>query len=68
MLEKYTDMLSFAFKNTHAISECLEREVREGEREKKKGKGAEFLILTQRALRHAISPNYEERERRGRVR
>lgn len=32
---------------------------------KKKGKGADFLILTQRALRHAISPNYEERERRG---
>lgn len=44
------------------ISECLEKEVREGE---KKGKGADFLILTQRALRHAISPNYEERERRG---
>ena len=65
MLEKYTDMLSFAFKNTHTISECLERKVREG---KKKGKGADFLILTQRALRHAISPNYEKRERRGRVR
>lgn len=73
-LEKYTDMLSFAFKNTHTISECLEREVRGGEEEKergseggKKGKGADFLILTQRALRHAISPNYEGREgRRGR--
>jgi len=65
MLEKYTDMLSLAFKNTHTISGCLEREVRE---EKKKGKGADFLILTQRALRHTISPNYEDRERRGRVR
>lgn len=55
-------MLSFAFKNTHTISECLER----GEgREEKKGKGADFLILTQRALRHAISPNYEERGRGG---
>ena len=66
MLEKYTDMLSFAFKNTHTISECLEREVREGKKKKKKkkGKAADFLILTQRALRHAISPNYEERERR----
>lgn len=70
-LEKYTDMLSFAFKNTHTISECLEREVRGGEEEKergseggKKGKGADFLILTQRALRHAISPNYEGSEGR----
>lgn len=33
--------------------------------EGKGGKGADSLILTQRALRHAISPNYEERDRRG---
>lgn len=61
-------MLSFALKNTHTISECLEREVRERRKKKKREKGADFLILTQRALRHAISPNYEERERQGRVR
>lgn len=60
-------MLSFAFKNTHTISECLGREVRGGEEEKERGseggkeKGADLLILTQRALRHAISPNYEGR-------
>lgn len=36
--------------------------------EGKKGEGAKFLVLTQRAERHAISPNYDERERRGRVR
>lgn len=39
MLEKYTDMLSFAFKNTHTISECLERMVRE---EKKKEREQTF--------------------------
>lgn len=40
-LEKYTDMLSFAFKNTHTISECLEREVRGGEEEKERGSEGE---------------------------
>lgn len=37
-LEKYTDMLSFAFKNTHTISECLEREVRGGDEEEERGR------------------------------
>lgn len=55
-LEKYTDMFSFAFKNTHTISGCLERQAR--------GEG-DFLILTQRAQRHTISPNYRARERWG---
>lgn len=50
-------------KNTHTISECLEKEVRE-----EKVEGADFHILTQRALRHAISSNYEDSKRRGRVR
>lgn len=78
-------MLSFAFKNTHTISECLEREVRGGDGEEERGRerrrkgeregvkervrkerAQNFLILTQRAQRHAISPNYEGRECWGR--
>lgn len=51
--EKYTDVFSFAFKNTHTISGCLERQTQ--------GEGA-LLILTQRAQRHTISPNYRGRE------
>lgn len=31
------------------------------------GEGADCLILTQRALRHAISPNYEERRGGGEI-
>lgn len=62
LFEKYTDMLFFAFENTHTISECLERELRE---KGKKVKRQQTLILTQRALWRAISPNYKEREKEG---